>query len=159
MAPLNKNNSSHSFDVFLSHSHADASWVDRLARRLENEAGLRVWLDRWILIPGQSWHQAMARGIEQAGSCAVCIGEHTPTGWFQREIERALNHKVYEPSFPVIPVLLPTARITNVNNFLELHTWVDFRNPDQAYAFHALVCGIKRQPPGPWPPQSRDNRM
>jgi hypothetical protein len=157
---LHKNDNSQYFDVFLSHSHTDASWVEQLAHRLENEAGLRVWLDRWVLITGKPWQQEMARGIDQAGSCAVCIGKDTPTGWFQREIERALNHQVQQPAFPVIPVLLPKARNTNVDNFLELNTWVDFRKPDQtAYAFHALVCGIKGQPPGPWPPQSRNRSI
>jgi TIR domain len=141
------------FDVFLSHSHIDAEWVEKLAERLENEAGFRVWLDKWVLVAGYSWQQAMARGIDQTDCCAVCISDSTPSGWFNKEIERALNRQTKDPSFRVIPVLLPNAKTINVDDFLELNTWVDFRQPDLSYAFHTLVCGIKGVPPGRWPPR------
>jgi len=139
------------FDIFLSYSHTDAEWVENLARRLEDEQGFRIWLDKWVLVAGQPWQQAMARGIDQAGCCAVCIGEYTPIGWFKREIERALDRQTKVPSFRVIPVLLPNAKRVNVDDFLELNSWVDFRSSDQDYAFHVLVCGVKGIPPGRWP--------
>src|SRR5450759_3398956 len=94
------------FHVFLSHSHQDAIWVKDLAERLEDECGFHVWLDKWILIPGKSWQQEMARGLEQAESCAVCIGKETPKGWFKEEIQKALNRQTHDDQFRVIPVLL-----------------------------------------------------
>lgn len=36
------------FDVFLSHPHSEADAVESIGDKLEDEAGLRVWLDRWI---------------------------------------------------------------------------------------------------------------
>src|SRR5438552_12752671 len=140
------------FNVFLSHSHTDALWVEELARRLEDEAKLHVWLDKWVLVPGGQWQQELARALDQANSCAVCIGEHTPMGWCREEMERALNRQTKDSSFRVIPVLLPGAKKEYVDNFLELRTWVDFSKNDPAYAFHLLVSGIKGQPPGRWPP-------
>jgi hypothetical protein len=35
------------YDVFLSHGHVDVEVVVKIAERLEDEAGARVWLDRW----------------------------------------------------------------------------------------------------------------
>src|ERR671912_600858 len=98
-----------STDTFLSHSHDDAAWVEALARRLEDECGFKVWLDRWVLVPGKSWQQAIARGLEEVGSCAVFIGAKTPKGWFQQEIERALDLQTRNSDFRVIPVLMPDA--------------------------------------------------
>ena len=139
-------------DTFLSHSHNDAAWVEALARRLEDECGFKVWLDRWVLVPGESWQQAMARGLEDAGSCAVFLGANTPRGWFQEEIERALNLATHKPDFRVIPVLLPDADPATIPEFLFQRTWVDFRSgQDQDYAFYALQQGIKREPVGRWP--------
>jgi hypothetical protein len=143
------------YDVFLSHAHEDREWVEELARRLEDEQGFRVWLDRWILIPGQSFQQAMAKGLEEADTCAVALGEKTPTGWFRQEIEHALNRQVAQPTFRVIPVLLPDASHDSTDAmpaFLDLRTWADFRKEcDPGYAFHVLTQGIKGEPVGRWP--------
>lgn len=140
------------FDVFLSHSHEDAEWVEKLAKRLEDDAKLRVWLDKWIAVPGEHWQQAMARGLDQAKSCAVCIGDQTPEGWFREEIERALNRQTKDKSFRVIPVLLPIAKTINVDDFLELRTWVDFKDGlHDSRAFHRLVSGIRGVSPGRGP--------
>jgi hypothetical protein len=143
------------YDVFLSHSHADAPWVEDLAKRLQGEHGFAVWLDRWALVPGRSWQQEMAQGLEQARCCAVCINNATPRGWFRQELERALSLQVNNDKFGVIPILLPDASPDFVPDFLSLRTWADFRTgKDQNYAYHVLSQGIRGEPVGPWPPKS-----
>lgn len=141
------------YDVFLSHSHHDAGWVEDLGRRLTERYGFKVWLDRWALVPGKSWQQDIARGLSETSTCAVCIGNHTPRGWFLQEIERALNTQAANDDYRVIPVLLPDARkdLTEVMPvFLELRTWADFRKKqDDEYALHVLAQGIRGEPVGP----------
>ena len=143
------------FDVFLSYSHHYAEWVEALARRLEDDRGFRVWLDRWNLIPGQSWQQGMAQGLNQANTCAVCLGEKTPRGWFRQEIEKALDYQTRNDNFRVIPILLrdvPEDTTDVIPPFLNLRTWADFREGrDTEYAFHVLCQGILGQPVGRWP--------
>ena len=137
------------FDIFLSHSHIDSPLVEELAIKLDDKANLRVWLDKWILIPGEHWQQAMARGLHLAKSCAICIGNQTPSGWFKEEIERAINRQTKDNSFRVIPILLPNAQNINVDEFLELRTWVDFKNGiNDDNAFRILLSGISGVPPG-----------
>jgi len=137
------------FDVFLSHAHGDAEIVERLGIKLADEAQFHVWLDKWILIPGEHWQQEMARGLDQAKTCAVCIGKDTPKGWFREEIQRALNRQTKDRSFRVIPVILPGGDRTVIDDFLELRTWVDFKSGiEDKYVFHVLVCGILGKPPG-----------
>jgi hypothetical protein len=148
------------YHVFLSYPHQYGVWVETLAKRLEDEHGFRVWLDRWVLVPGTSWQQEMAKGLEEAQVCAVCVGRQTPEGWFQQEVERALNRQASDTSFRVIPILLPDAPsdLTEVMPaFLDLRTWADFRQgSDEDYAFHVLVRGIKGEPVGRWPLPGRD---
>lgn len=137
------------FDVFLSHAHTEAEAVESIAVRLEDEFGLRIWLDRWILIPGKHWQQEMARGLDQARTCAVCVGSNTPSGWFREEIERALNRQTKDKAFGVIPVILPNGDRGSIDDFLELRTWVDFKKGlEDADAFHVLVSGVRGVPPG-----------
>jgi hypothetical protein len=144
------------YDAFFSHSHHDASCVEDLGRRLTERYGFKVWLDRWALVPGKSWQQDIARGLSETSTCAVCIGNHTPRGWFLQEIERALSIQAANDDYRVIPVLLPDARedLTEVMPvFLKLRTWADFRKKeDDEYALHVLAQGIRGEPAGPWPP-------
>lgn len=143
------------YDVFLSHPHTHADWVEALARRLKDEGGFVVWLDKWVLVPGESFQRPMARGLDEALSCAVFVGAGTPSGWFQQEIQKALNRQARDSAFRVIPVLMPDADESNVGDFLELRTWVDFRKGVDE-AFHRLLCGVKGKSPGPWPTKEQE---
>lgn len=137
------------FDVFLSHSHDDAIFVEKIAEKLEDKYNLKVWLDKWILIPGEPFRQTMYRGLEEAKTCAVIVGNGTPKGWFEEEIGKALQKQTKDKKFRVIPVLLPNSKPDFISDFLELRTWVDLKNGiEDESKFLVLVCGIKGIPPG-----------
>ena len=137
------------YDTFLSHSHLDAEVVEHIARKLEDEHGLKVWLDKWILIPGELFRQALSKGLEEAKTCVIILGSTTPKGWFEEEVSKALNKQTKDKTFRVIPLLLPLSDSGYANDFLELRTWIKFKQEiNELRAFHELVCGIKGVPPG-----------
>ena len=141
------------YDVFLSHSHTDGAYVEKLAELLEDKSGLKAWLDKWVIIPGGSFQQDIVKGLEEAKSCAVFLGAKEAGGWFQKEYEAALNRQAEDQTFRVIPVLLPGADPKAVNIFLKLNDWVDFREEkDFEYALHRLTSGVKGVAPGRWKP-------
>lgn len=147
------------FDVFLSYSHESRAHVEELAVRIADQ-GLKVWIDKWVLVPGGKWQPEIAHGLRKANTCAVCIGEQKPSGWFKEEIERALNRQTSDASFRVIPVLLPGAEELNVDDFLELRTWVDLRNGiDDQKEFHYLICGINGVAPGRFEEHASNTRL
>ncbi|KJU84572.1 hypothetical protein MBAV_003232 [Candidatus Magnetobacterium bavaricum] len=39
------------YDVFLSHMSEDKPIVEEIGKRLEDEYHLRVWLDKWEIVP------------------------------------------------------------------------------------------------------------
>ncbi len=140
------------FDVFLSHSHFDAAIVEKLGRLLVDSGSFRVWLDKWVLVPGNRWQQEMARGLEEAKSCAVCIGQKPPEGWFLEEIELALRRHRNDNLFRVIPVILPGGDETHLAGFLAGRTSVSFGHGlDDREACHRLTCGIQGIQPGMGP--------
>jgi hypothetical protein len=55
-----------SFDVFLSHNSRDKAAVEALARRLEDEPQLKPWLDKWNLVPGEPWQEALEEALDEA---------------------------------------------------------------------------------------------
>ncbi len=142
--------SSTRFDVFLSYHWRDHAQVEGLARRLHEE-GLKVFLDRWYLTPGQSWPKALETTLAQCGAVAVCIGPGEMGPWQQREQYLALQRQVTAEQqgqpFPVIPVLLPGAEPPL--GFLSQHTWVDFRaRVDDPVRLTTLVRAVHGKPPG-----------
>jgi hypothetical protein len=146
------------YDVFLSHSHTDATFVEKVAEQLEDENQLKAWLDKWIVVPGGSFQQAITKGLEDAKSCAVFLGATTAGGWFEKEYEAALNRQAQDKTFRVIPVLLPGADPKTVNIFLQLNDWVDFRDETKfEYTMYRFVCGIKGIAPGRYKPTGGTN--
>jgi hypothetical protein len=135
------------YDVFLSYNSADHRAVEKVARAL-TEQGLTVFLDRWYLVPGRPWPQALEGILEACGAVAVFLGPQGLGNWQQREKELALDRQAPDSTFPVIPVLLPGAADPSPG-FLCLNTWVDFRegitNP---VGLEILAKAIRGQPPG-----------
>jgi hypothetical protein len=43
------------YNAFLSHNSLDKTFEGKITPWLEDEANLSVWLDKWNLIPGDTW--------------------------------------------------------------------------------------------------------
>lgn len=133
------------FDVFLSHNSADKPAVEWLANRLRAEVGLKVFLDKWNLVPGKPWQRELKEALNQSATVAVSFGPSGDGPWHHQEVQVALLHAVRtQDECRVVPVVLPGGRAESVTGFLALRTWVDFRNGlDDGEAFRRLVAGIK----------------
>lgn len=142
------------FDVFLSHNSEDKEAVEALAHRLVDEAQLKPWLDKWNLVPGEPWQEALEEALDSSRTCAVFLGASGIGPWQNEEMRAALQARVNERDFRVIPVLLPNAHTPprrELPRFLTRLTWVDF-NGSQGLksepAFRRLVAGIRGHAPG-----------
>jgi WD40 repeat protein len=140
------------FDVFLSHSSADKPEVEDLAHKLR-EVGIEPFLDKWHLIPGEPWQEALEDALDQSRTCAVFLGPGGIGAWQNEEMRSALETRVRDKSSRVIPVLLPGSfepQTEELPRFLRRLTWVDFRKDlDDEDAFRRLVSGIRGEAPGP----------
>jgi hypothetical protein len=136
------------YDVFLSHSSVDKPAVEAIARRLR-DAGLNPFLDRWHLVPGEPWQEALEEALDASSTCAVFIGPSGPAPWENEEMRAAVEERAHNRSFRVIPVLLP-GTAPDLPRFLRRLTWCDFRaGLDDLAAFRRLVAGIQGEAPGP----------
>ncbi len=137
------------YDVFLSHAGDDKPAVEALARRLRDEEGLRVFFDRWQLVPGTPWQEALEQALADSRTCAVFVGPEGLGPWHGVEMRAALGQRQAEAPKRVIPVLLPGASKDAVPGFLAQRTWVDFRGGlDDETAYARLVAGIRGEAPG-----------
>jgi hypothetical protein len=62
------------YDVFLSHASADKPAVRELAERLKGD-GLRVWLDEWVIQPGDSIPLAVEKGLESSRTLVLIMSQ------------------------------------------------------------------------------------
>jgi WD40 repeat protein len=133
--------------VFLSHSSLDKPSVERLGQKLE-AVGIRTWLDKWNLVPGNRWQEDIEEALANCSACAVFIGVGVIGPWQNEEMRAAIDRHAREGGgrFRVIPVLLPGARRperSRLPGFLWSRTWVEFGDSlDDAEAFERLVWGI-----------------
>ncbi len=138
------------YDVFLSHSSRDKPAVEELARALQDE-GLKPFLDKWHLVPGEPWQEALEDALDQSSTCAVFLGPDGIGPWQNEEMRSALDERVQDSDFRVIPVLLdgaPNPERDQLPRFLRRLTWVDFRSGTRAHNLHRLIAGIRGIAPG-----------
>jgi hypothetical protein len=140
------------FDVFLSHNSKDKPAVENIARLLRDEYNLKAWLDKWNLVPGEAWQDALEDALDNCQTFAVFLGPSGIGSWENEEMRTAIEDRVQDPKRRVVPVLLPGApdnKDLKLPRFLRRATWVDFRSGlDDKEALYRLYCGITGQAPG-----------
>lgn len=131
------------FDVFLSHNSLDKAVVEELAHLLERH-GIKPWLDKWELLPGQLWLPAIRDGLSRSKIVAVCISENSIGPIQNIEAQAALLLHIRAEK-RIVPLLLPGCpvdlRIENLDVFLGLHSLVDCRE-DLSAAIQALGSAL-----------------
>ena len=137
------------FDIFLSHNSRDKTAVEKIAMRLL-KVGIRPWLDKWSLAPGDTVSDALEQAIKTIPCAALCFGPSDIGKWHIMEI-RAYMEKWAGGSSRMIPVILPGVKDTpELPIFVRETLWVDMRDweNDQTDGFYRLVCGILGKAPG-----------
>lgn len=100
--------------VFIAHVEEDAAAALRLADAL-TAAGMKVWIDKRRLLPGQEWRRAIERAIERSDFFVACFSRVAirKRGQFPVEMRTALRCAEclpLEDSF-ILPVRLENCRV------------------------------------------------
>jgi len=124
--------------VFISYSHKDRPFVQRLVSDLEAKLpDVRIFYDM-LIAPGASWAQALASQIESAEVIlAVLSPDYLASQWAQQELNVALERQLKQGT-RLLPVLV---RPCTPTGFLSQLTWVDFTE-DYETGLARLLWGI-----------------
>lgn len=126
------------YDVFLSHNAKDKPKVRRLAERLK-AAGVRVWLDEWIIQAGDIIALKVDEGLEQSRVLLLCLSPAAlASGWVALERSTAVHRDPANVGRRFIPLLLGDCDLPDT---LRRYKVVDFREEsDGAFAEVLAAC-------------------
>ncbi|WKZ38292.1 MAG: toll/interleukin-1 receptor domain-containing protein [Anaerolineales bacterium] len=111
--------------VFISYSHADRGFVEKLAHDLARNQIL-VWWDEWEIKVGDSLLQKIEAGITTTSYLIVVLSSTSVASvWVQEELRAALTRQLQEKRTIVLPVLLDNCEIPL---FLRDKRYADFRD-------------------------------
>ncbi|HKM52727.1 MAG TPA: toll/interleukin-1 receptor domain-containing protein, partial [Isosphaeraceae bacterium] len=140
------------YHAFLSYNSQDRTAVEDMERRLRAE-GLTPYLELRELPPGREFQPALAEALRDSKTCVMFLGPSGLGPWQSEELQVAIDTRVRDRDFHVIPVLLPGAERPRRGDVAQLEflinaSWVEFLNTlDDQKEFRRLVWGITGKKP------------
>ena len=112
--------------IFLSHSHNDKPFVDRLADDLR-KSGYYVWTDSEIKV-GDYLIKKIREGIDNVDYVGAVISSNSvESEWVNRELEIAMNQEIEEKKVKVLPLRLNDI---DMPGFLKGKKYADFSSEE-----------------------------
>jgi hypothetical protein len=110
--------------VFISYSHADREFAEKLAHDLV-QSRINVWWDEWEIKVGDSLIQKIERGITSTSYLVIVLSTASvESAWVQEELRAALTRQLSERKTIALPVLLNDC---DIPLFLRDKKYADFR--------------------------------
>jgi hypothetical protein len=111
--------------IFISYSHQDKDFVDRLAANLVRHKA-RVWVDRWELNVGDSIIDRIQEAIQESSALIIVISTSSmESEWCKKELSSGFLRELEERRVVVLPLLLEDCEMPI---FLRGKMYADFRS-------------------------------
>jgi hypothetical protein len=98
--------------AFVSYSHSDKEFVEKLAQDLRKDGGINVWIDKFEINPGDSLIQKIfSEGLSESQFFVIVLSnESTKSNWVKQELDIAMTQKLAGVT-RIIPVLKETTEV------------------------------------------------
>jgi hypothetical protein len=130
------------YDVFLSYSTANRAKVRDLAVQLRAD-GVDVWLDEWVIEPGDNIILKIEAGLESSRALVLCMSAAAlGSDWVSLERTTALFRDPSNRRRRFVPLLLEDCEVPDV---LCVYSRIDWRtnDPDE---YRKLLKALRRAP-------------
>jgi hypothetical protein len=108
----NKLNTTHKATVFVSYSHADSSFVDRLVEDLK-KGNINVWIDKWMIRVGDSITGRVNEEISSSDFLIIVLSASSVNSkWVREEINTALIRNIeHGKQAYILPLLIEDCEV------------------------------------------------
>ncbi|MEM9544509.1 MAG: TIR domain-containing protein [Bacteroidota bacterium] len=138
-------NQSFKYDVFLSHSSKDKPIVLELAKRLRDD-GLKVWLDDWMIKPGDSIPLKIEEGLKDSRVLILCMSQNAfDSEWVSLERHTMLFRDPGNKERRFIPILLTDCKIPFLLKQYSYLDWSDKSKIGYHKLLDALIISEKKE--------------
>ena len=132
--------------IFLSYRSTEADFALQFAADLKN-AGVRLWMDRLELKPGDDWQQELAKALDSCSAMlAVLSPDYVKSRYCMRELARADQHRKR-----LIPVILRPVPEAEWPLELQRQQYIDFSGWRDQYVyrqqFYELIKALEQYTP------------
>jgi len=132
------------YDVFISYSGADKSTAIRIAEDLKRD-GLRVWIDEWLIRPGDSIPVKIDEGLEQSRVLVSLLSAAAlESDWTILERNSILFRDPTNTERRFIPVMLDRCELKGSLRQFAYIDWTDTTDDQYQRLLHA--CGPVDEP-------------
>jgi tetratricopeptide (TPR) repeat protein len=118
--------------IFISYSHADEAWKDRLVKHLqplEREGLARLWHDR-TLRPGDAWYEQIGAGMDGSSVAVLLVSaDFLASDFISREEVPRLAALAAERGVRILPVLVSACGWQDVPALSRLQMWPAHLSP------------------------------
>jgi hypothetical protein len=114
--------------IFLSHTHKDKQFVDRLKTELNARGVEDVWVDEAEIMIGDSLQEKIEDAITKTRYFGVVLSPRSvKSRWVKKELELAMQLEMENDSVVVLPLLFEKCEIPP---FLRTKVYADFTSPE-----------------------------
>jgi CheY-like chemotaxis protein len=139
------------YDVFISHSSSDKPIVIDLARKLTAD-GLRVWLDKWIIKPGDIIGQSIEEGLQNSRTLVLLMSKAAfASDWVALERHTLLFRDPTNRNRRFIPVLIEDCQIPDL---IAQFAYVDWRKQSRS-SYENLLFACRQK----WKQKTKTRRV
>ncbi|HEX5872382.1 MAG TPA: toll/interleukin-1 receptor domain-containing protein, partial [Longimicrobium sp.] len=119
--------------IFISYSHADEPWKDRLVKHLlplERDGVAQVWQDR-TLRAGDAWYEKIAAGMDDSSLAVLLLSaDFLASDFISREELPRLLALAAERGIRIVPVLVASCGWQDVPALRRLQMWPAHLTPE-----------------------------
>ena len=129
------------WDFFVSYTQSDQAWAEWIAWNLE-QAGYRVLIQAWDMVPGTNWIHRLDEGIRRARrTIAVASEAYLQSDWTRLEALGALQHDPLSRDRRLLVVRIDECRLEGP---LGMIVRTDVFGLAEEEARQALLSGVER---------------